>query len=343
MIIRTCSIKPKKYFDNTKNCSFRDFFYGGKIQMIHLNYAFLLLIFTFSLKADSVQFSDGKKLEDVKIFLNKESVEILFKNGRREIHNKKTFKKSKIKIIPVAWFKKESPDQINSSKESRQAKINQQMLILEQQREANFALSQKVIEERKRHDFLMKERIRLQYTEGNLTYAGGQTIYTEIMEKNGNRFFVRNPYGLLYFTSKDFGEEIIIETDKGKEKVDISKMLSVKEEKFRSGYIYLASGEKFKGTILRTLGEQVVIDTTKGEMKLTASEIIFPSISVNKNKDKINLKEGDYGSFLFENGETIQGKLIKVSKNFLLIETEYGRIEMDFNNLNSFSKEDSKK
>ncbi len=305
---------------------------------------FIFCILSTSLIADSIQFSDGKILEDVKILVKKEVVEIRYKNGKSEIRNKNEFKNSKIKIIPVAWLKNNTSENSVSLQESREARINQQMYLLEQQRETNFALSQKVIEERKKHDSLAKERIRLQYTEGLLSYAGEQSIYTEIMEKNGNRFYVRNQYGLLYFTLRDFGEDMIIDTDKGKEKIDISKVLAVKEEKFKNGFVYLASGEKFKGNIVKRLGEQVVLTTPKGEIKLTASEILFPNIpNVKKEKVKLNLKEGEYASFLFENGETVKGKLIKVSKNFIIIDTEYGNIEMDLNTLESFTREIPKK
>lgn len=305
---------------------------------------FIFCILSTSLIADSIQFSDGKILEDVKILVKKEVVEIRYKNGKSEIRNKNEFKNSKIKIIPVAWLKNNTSENSVSLQESREARINQQMYLLEQQRETNFALSQKVLEERKKHDSLAKERIRLQYTEGLLSYAGEQSIYTEIMEKNGNRFYVRNQYGLLYFTLRDFGEDMIIDTDKGKEKIDISKVLAVKEEKFKNGFVYLASGEKFKGNIVKRLGEQVVLTTPKGEIKLTASEILFPNIpNVKKEKVKLNLKEGEYASFLFENGETVKGKLIKVSKNFIIIDTEYGNIEMDLNTLESFTREIPKK
>lgn len=305
---------------------------------------FIFCILSTSLIADSIQFSDGKILEDVKILVKKEVVEIRYKNGKSEIRNKNEFKNSKIKIIPVAWLKNNTSENSVSLQESREARINQQMYLLEQQRETNFALSQKVIEERKKHDSLAKERIRLQYTEGLLSYAGEQSIYTEIMEKNGNRFYVRNQYGLLYFTLRDFGEDMIIDTDKGKEKIEISKVLAVKEEKFKNGFVYLASGEKFKGNIVKRLGEQVVLTTPKGEIKLTASEILFPNIpNVKKEKVKLNLKEGEYASFLFENGETVKGKLIKVSKNFIIIDTEYGNIEMDLNTLESFTREIPKK
>jgi hypothetical protein len=300
---------------------------------------FFFCLFSTSLIADSIKFSDGKILEDVKIIVKKEVVEIRYKDGKSEIRNKNEFKNSKIKIIPVAWFNNNTSENSVSLHEGRQARINQQMYILEQQREANFALSQKVVEERKRHDSLMKERIRLQYTEGLLTYAGEQSIYTEIMEKNGNRYYVRNQSGLLYFTLKDFGDEMIIETDKGKEKIDISKVLAVKEEKYKNGFIYLASGEKFKGSIVKRLGDQAVLNTPKGEIKLTASEILFPNIPIEKkDKIKLNLKEGDYASFLFENGDTVKGKMVKVSKNFILIDTEYGTIEMDLNTLESLQR-----
>ncbi len=312
--------------------------------MTKLPLVILFFTFTYSATADSILLVNGKTLNNVKITVKKDFVEILHENGKKEIRKKSDFKKSKIKFKSVSWNEKNSPENKQKIKDIRQSKITQQMLVLEKQREVNFAMSQKVIEERKKHDFLMKERIRLQYTEGFLSYAGGQSIYTEIMEKNGSRYYVRNPYGLLYFTLSDFGDEIIIETDKGKERIDIAKMLAVKEEKYQNGYIYLAGGEKFKGIIAKSLGDQVVLNTPKGELKLTASEILFPSIpKPNKINNQINIKEGEYASFLFNNGETVTGKLIKMSKNLLFIETQYGTLEMDSTNLDSIKKEISSK
>ena len=110
---------------------------------------FFFCLFSTSLIADSIKFSDGKILEDVKIIVKKEVVEIRYKDGKSEIRNKNEFKNSKIKIIPVAWFNNNTSENSVSLHEGRQARINQQMYILEQQREANFALSQKVVEERK--------------------------------------------------------------------------------------------------------------------------------------------------------------------------------------------------
>jgi hypothetical protein len=300
---------------------------------------FILFLFSSSLIADSIQFSDGNILEDVKIRVRKDIVEIIYQNGKIEIKNKSDLKNAKIKFNVITWQIKPENDNHNL-KENRQTRIARELAALEEQREINFALPQKVNEERRRHDSLMKERVRLQFTEGFVSYAGGQSIYTEIMEKAGNRYYVRNFLGLIYFTAKDFGEEIIIETDKGKEKVDISKMLAVKEEKFVNGFIYLASGEKFRGKILKNLGDQVVLETPKGEIKLSASEILFPSLpKAIALETKLNFKEGESGSFLFNNGETVSGKLIKISKTVLLIETAYGIIEMDPENLISAIKE----
>ena len=45
-------------------------------------------ILSTSLIADSIQFSDGKILEDVKILVKKEVVEIRYKNGKSEIQIK---------------------------------------------------------------------------------------------------------------------------------------------------------------------------------------------------------------------------------------------------------------
>jgi hypothetical protein len=58
---------------------------------------------------------------------------------------------------------------------------------------------------------------------------------------------------------------------------------------------------------------------------------------------RVNQHFIDYASFLFENGDTVKGKMVKVSKNFILIDTEYGTIEMDLNTLESFTKETPKK
>ena len=45
----------------------------------------ILFLFSSSLIADSIQFSDGNVLEDVKIRVRKDIVEILFSNGKKEI------------------------------------------------------------------------------------------------------------------------------------------------------------------------------------------------------------------------------------------------------------------
>lgn len=299
---------------------------------------FLLSLF-FTLEADTIIFSDGKILDDVKVKIRKDSVEVLYKNGKREVRSKKEFKKSKIKLKAVAWGSESDFDSKNNASINKQS-VESEVADLERQIEANYSIPPKVLDERKRHDFLMKERLRLQYTEGLLTYAGGQQFYTEIMEKNSNRYFVRNQFGLLYFNANDFGDEMVIETDKGSERIDISKVQAVKEEKFIKGYIYIAGAEKIKGSIKKNLGDQVVIETQKGEMKVSASEVLFPPLpNVEKIiEKKINIKQGEAGIFLLKNGDSISGKLLKFDKSFLIIETEYGMIEIEEANIVSVTK-----
>lgn len=213
---------------------------------------------------------------------------------------------------------------------------------LEEKREANFSIPLRINEERKRHEFLIKERIRIQYTEGNLTYSSGQTIYTEIMIKNENRYYVRNEYGLLYFNFQDFGDELIIETDSGNEKIPMSKMLPLKEEKYLKGFIYLSSGERYKGTIGKSIGEDVQIHTTKGTLTVSANEILFPkNIKKERKEKKVLITEGENGKFVFMGGQTINGKLIKWSEKFIIIESSQGLIEMNTMNLISATREDS--
>ncbi|HMV42479.1 MAG TPA: hypothetical protein PK079_21075 [Leptospiraceae bacterium] len=298
---------------------------------------FILSIFT-SLMADTIIFSDGRVLEDVKVKIRKDTVEVLYKNGKREVRKKTEFKKSKIKLIPVAWGSDSDFDSKKSSSSSQN--VESEIAELERQIEANFAIPPKLLDERRRHDFLMKERIRLQYTEGLLTYAGGQQFYTEIMQKNNDRYFVRNQFGLLFFNRLDFGDEMVIETDNGKEVIDISKIQAVKDEKFIKGFIYLSGAEKIKGTIKKNLGDQIVIETLKGELRVPASDVLFPPLPpIEKNTEKrLTIKQGEAGNFLLRNGDTISGKLVRSDKTYLIIETEYGMIEIEESNVISFTK-----
>ena len=62
---------------------------------------FLALILTLLPKfllSDIVRFQDGKVLENVKVNVGKETVEILFENGKREVRKKADLKKIKIKL-----------------------------------------------------------------------------------------------------------------------------------------------------------------------------------------------------------------------------------------------------
>lgn len=361
------------------------------------------------LEADIVVFQSGKKLEDVKIKVGRDTADIFFGNGKKEIRKKSELKS--IKLRPISWdfgnpnpeanitkpqtqkkdysqvkklFKKrleqrrqkelqkefeneiekaiakrdevnrqsdsekekeESPEEIEIKKQKEEKKqkeiLESEFKKLEEKREANFSIPVKLNEERKRQDFLTKERIRLQYTEGYLTYSSGQIIYTEIMLKNENRYYVRNEYGLLYFNSQDFGEELTIETDNGKEKIPITKMLPLKEEKYQKGYIYLSSGEKYKGTIAKMIGDDVILNTSRGNLTVNSGEILFPKIS-NKPKieNKILIKEGENGKFVFIGGQTVNGKLIKWSEKILILDTPQGIIEMKTTNLISVTKDD---
>ena len=105
-------------------------------------------LYVHSTRADTIIFQNGKTINDVKVRVKKDVVEILYNNGKREVRNKKEFKKSKIKLAPVTWATDADIDKmpgstdIDSKKESRQTKIAKEMVVLETQREVNFAIPQ---------------------------------------------------------------------------------------------------------------------------------------------------------------------------------------------------------
>ncbi len=341
---------------------------------------FLLQIPRF-LQSDTMQFQDGKVIDNVKINFQKDTIEILYENGKKVVKKKTDLKKVRIKLNEVTWnsektrkdknkkelvqllkekVKRKKIEEEKKAKEKEKEKeleeenvesnkpipqnIEGELALLEELRELNFPMSPKIVEERKLHDVLMKERVRLQYTEGLLSYSGGQLLYTEIMEKNSDRYYVKNQFGLFYFTSKDFGEEIIIETDNGKEEIPISKVLAVKDEIYLKGFIYLVSGEKFRGKILKILGDQIIIEKNSQEVRISASDILFPKIpKENPTPIKINIAEGENGIYVLANGQSIDGKLIKITKNYLIIETSYGTLEVELSNLLSVNKSEGKK
>jgi len=382
---------------------------GNRSKKILMLTVFLLFNLP-GLEADIVVFQSGKKLEDVKIKVGRDTADIFFGNGKREIRKKSELKS--IKLRPISWDfgntnqeankekpltpkksysqikklfekrleqkkqqelqkefeneiekaiekrdaankqkddvkqKEDSPEEIEIKKQKEVKKqkeiLESEFKKLEEKREANFSIPLRINEERKRHDFLTKERIRIQYTEGYLTYSSGQTIYTEVMLKNENRYYVRNEYGLLYFNFQDFGDELTIETDSGKENIPISRMLPLKEEKYLKGFIYLSSGERYKGNIGKSIGDDVLLQTTKGTITVSSGEILFPKITSKDIKGKkISIKEGDKGKFVFIGGQTINGKLIKWSEKFIIVESNQGLLEMNTANLVSATKEDS--
>lgn len=333
----------------------------------------LALIFTLLPKfllSDIVRYQDGRVLENVKVNVGKETVEILFENGKREVRKKADLKKIKIKLQAVTWnlekkkdnkqkelSKNKKTEETNENgekeneeetaakeKEDLRKKLENEFANLEKQRELNFPIPTQILEERKMHEPIMKERVRLQFTEGLLAYSGGQLIYSEIMQQNSDRYYVKNQFGLFYFTAADLGDSMVIETDNGKEEIAISKILGVKEEKYINGYVYLKGGEKFPGKILKNLGDQTLVSRNSKEIKINSSDILFPKISKEKTTTtKMDIKEGDKGKFLFTNGESIDGKLLKLSANYLYIETTYGVLEMELSNFVSVSKGDESK
>ena len=304
---------------------------------------FLALILTLLPKfllSDIVRFQDGKVLENVKVNVGKETVEILFENGKREVRKKADLKKIKIKLQSVTWNlekkkdnkkkelsknkkteeveeKENEEETVAKEKEDLRKKLENEFASLEKQRELNFPIPTQILEERKMYEPIMKERVRLQFTEGLLAYSGGQLIYSEIMQQNSDRYYVKNQFGLFYFTAADLGDTMVIETDNGKEEIGISKMQGVKEEKYINGFVYLKSGEKFLGKILKNLGDQTLVSRNSKEIKINSSDILFPKISKEKlTTTKMDIKEGDKGKFLFTNGASIDGKLLKLSANY---------------------------
>lgn len=193
---------------------------------------------------------------------------------------------------------------------------------------AKEALVKKAEEEK-----LLKEKERLYYL---VTFSGGQSLTVKFMSsRNTDRaneqiFYAKTDYGFMHFFPDDFGDIAMIRTDKGQRKISPEEMLAVKKENYVEGFIYLVSGEVIEGKIRKKSGESVWIDSTKGNLLITASEVIFPKITPRENfRQGIFLEKGDWGKFHFNDGQIIEGKLLSVEKYNLIIETQYGYLEMD--------------
>lgn len=206
---------------------------------------------------------------------------------------------------------------------ARQIEREQQRKITETR------ISQKVDRERSRHDRLMQERIRLQYTEGLLAYSGGQKIHTEMMEKDPYRFYVKTDYGLFDLFPSDFST-MVIETDTKSKTIQSNQILAVKTADPRQGVIYLKGGTILNGKVEGMVGTSVIISSEKGRVVLPASDVLFPALPPNQNlRPGIHVSVGQKGDFYFNDNQVISGTLILLSKYRMAVQTEYGLLDLD--------------
>ena len=129
---------------------------------------FLALILTLLPKfllSDIVRFQDGKVLENVKVNVGKETVDlkkikIKLQSVTWNLEKKKDNKKkelSKNKKTEEVEEKENEEETVAKEKEDLRKKLENEFASLEKQRELNFPIPTQILEERKMYEPIMKE------------------------------------------------------------------------------------------------------------------------------------------------------------------------------------------
>lgn len=294
------------------------------MKLLKLKSVFVALaLISFSvIFAETIILREGKSIKGKVLSQNTKTITLIA--GK----NKTVIKKHDILKVVYKDISLDEEQKIRMEEE-----LKKQADALRQEEEA---LAKKTEEEKRKKGSLLKEKERLYYTEGLVTFSGGQTLTTKLMSQRTSDnpqkhiFYAKTDYGFMHFFPDDFGDSAVILTDKGQRKINPEEMLAVKKENYVEGFVYLTSGEVIEGKIGRQSGESVWINSINGNLLIAASEVIFPKIERESNfRQGIFLEKGDSGKFHFNDGQIIEGKLFSIEKYNLIIETQYGYLEMD--------------
>lgn len=183
------------------------------------------------------------------------------------------------------------------------------------------------LEERKQHNKLMKERIRLQMTRGDLRLDSGDRIHAVVMIKKGPIFQVQADDGFTELHQSQI-VSMRVTTDEGTKKIKPDEIRGVREFDFQENEIRLASLE-LSGKIVGVQGNSVLIESDRMTLKVPREEVLNSSVLPKKDeKNGIHVKPGQRGMYLLKGDNLVRGELVLQTKHRVIIATGGGQMTL---------------